>query len=96
MRRKWIICFTSLESVLICFFLCLFFKSADASQPKAIRMAGSSRLDNQSEKDLIEEPFFSTLDIILLGSLLIAAAWWLFRRNKQEEYTPSTKSYSIQ
>ena len=67
-----------------------------ASQPKAIRMAGSPVLDNEERTEVLEEPLFSTLDIILLSALLLAALWWLMRRNKQEEYTPVTKSYSIQ
>ncbi|XP_043272272.1 NADPH--cytochrome P450 reductase isoform X2 [Venturia canescens] len=43
-----------------------------------------------------EEPLFSSLDIVLLSALLFAAIWWLMRRNKNDDFTPSTKSYSIQ
>lgn len=68
--------------------------TADASQPKAVRMA--SLPETTSETTVSEEPLFSPLDIVLLTALLIAALWWLFKRNKQEEYTSATKSYTIQ
>ncbi|XP_011883330.1 PREDICTED: NADPH--cytochrome P450 reductase isoform X1 [Vollenhovia emeryi] len=68
--------------------------TADASQPKAIRMAGSS--GSESGPDAHDEPFFSVLDILLVASLLVATAWWLLRRRKQEDLTPAPKSYSIQ
>lgn len=58
-------------------------------------MAGSPILESAEQMETVEEPFFSTLDIILLGALLLAAAWWLLRR-KQEDPTPTVKSYSIQ
>lgn len=77
------------------FFFC-FLQTADASQPQAVRMAGSPALENEERMDIPNEPLFSTLDIVLLSTLLLAALWWLMRRNKQEEYTPVTKSYSIQ
>nr|NP_001351901.1 NADPH--cytochrome P450 reductase 2 [Orussus abietinus] len=70
--------------------------TADATQPKAIRMAGSSVLEEADGAEVFEEPFFSTLDIVLLGALLLAALWWLMRRNKQDDFPPSTKSYTIQ
>lgn len=77
-------------------FLILRSQTVDASQSKAIRMAGSPVLENEDRTEILDEPLFSTLDIILLGALLAAALWWLMRRNKQEEYTPAAKSYSIQ
>lgn len=69
--------------------------AAAATQPKAVRMAESPVLPETSDGDVVE-PMFSTLDLILLGVLLAAAVWWLMRRNKQEEYTSVTKSYTIQ
>lgn len=68
-------------------------QTADASQPKAIRMAGSS--ESESGPEALDEPFFSVLDIVLVVSLFLAAAWWLLKRRKEEE-APSSKSYSIQ
>ncbi|CAL7941894.1 unnamed protein product [Xylocopa violacea] len=70
--------------------------TAGASQPKAIRMASPPVLENEDRTEVLDEPLFSTLDIILLSALLLTALWWLMRRNKHEEYTPITKSYSIQ
>ncbi|XP_015598428.1 NADPH--cytochrome P450 reductase isoform X2 [Cephus cinctus] len=69
---------------------------ADASQPKAVRMSGSPVLDEQESVEVFDEALFSTLDIVLLGALLLAAGWWLLRRNKQENLPAPTKSYSIQ
>lgn len=46
--------------------------------------------------EVLEESMFSTLDIVLVLILLVATLWWLFRRNRQEEYTSATKSYTIQ
>ncbi|XP_011306347.1 NADPH--cytochrome P450 reductase isoform X1 [Fopius arisanus] len=69
--------------------------TADASLPKAVRMSSSPVL-GEERAELVDEPLFSTLDIVLLGALLLAGIWYLMRRNKQEDYTPSTKSYSIQ
>ncbi|OXU28241.1 hypothetical protein TSAR_010767 [Trichomalopsis sarcophagae] len=60
-------------------------------------MSGSPVLpDGQDSGEIVDEPMFSTLDMILLGFLLLVAAWWLLKRNKQEEYTSATKSYTIQ
>lgn len=70
--------------------------TASASQPKAVRMAGSPVLENEDEVEFLDEPLFSVLDIVLLSALLLAAIWWLMRRNKQDDYTAATKSYSIQ
>ncbi|XP_011700668.1 PREDICTED: NADPH--cytochrome P450 reductase isoform X1 [Wasmannia auropunctata] len=67
---------------------------ADASQPKAIRMPGSS--EGESGQEAQDEPFFSILDILLVASLFLAAAWWLLKRRKREELSPAPKSYSIQ
>lgn len=70
-------------------------QTADASQPKAIRMAGSS--ENESCPAAYDEPaFFSILDIALIVCLFLGAAWWLLRKKKQEDLTPATKSYTIQ
>lgn len=69
---------------------------ADASQPKAVRMGGSPVIENENKMETVDESSYSTLDILLLGTLLLAAIWWLMRRNKQEDYTPAVKSYSIQ
>lgn len=69
---------------------------ADASQPKAVRMGGSPIIENENKMETVDESSYSTLDILLLGTLLLAAMWWLMRRNKQEDYTPAVKSYSIQ
>ncbi|KAG5683647.1 hypothetical protein PVAND_012918 [Polypedilum vanderplanki] len=41
------------------------------------------------------EPFFSMLDFVLLGVLLIGAGWWLLK-NKKKEPPAAVKSYSIQ
>ncbi|XP_025995735.1 NADPH--cytochrome P450 reductase-like isoform X2 [Solenopsis invicta] len=68
--------------------------TADASQPKAIRMPGSSESENEPEA--LDEPLFAILDIVLIASLLLVAAWWLFKRTKREDLTQVTKSYSIQ
>lgn len=68
--------------------------SVDASQPKAIRMPGSS--ESESGPEALDEPLFSVLDIVLVVSLFLAAAWWLLKRRKQDDLTPATKSYSIQ
>ncbi|XP_043473063.1 NADPH--cytochrome P450 reductase isoform X1 [Leptopilina heterotoma] len=70
--------------------------SVDASQPKAIRMAGPPILEETDSTNIASEPFLSTYDIALLVILVLTGLWWLMRRNKQDEYTPSTKSYSIQ
>ena len=72
------------------------FQTVDASQPKAVRMAGSPVLEDDNSAEVVDEPFISTLDIVLLAVLILAGLWWLLKRNKQDEYTPSTKSYSIQ
>ena len=65
--------------------------------PKAVRMSSSPVLPDAADGiEVMEEPMFSTLDLVLLGALLLAAVLWLLRRNKQEEYTATTKSYSIQ
>ncbi|XP_015598429.1 NADPH--cytochrome P450 reductase isoform X3 [Cephus cinctus] len=59
-------------------------------------MSGSPVLDEQESVEVFDEALFSTLDIVLLGALLLAAGWWLLRRNKQENLPAPTKSYSIQ
>jgi hypothetical protein len=68
----------------------------DASQPKAVRMAGSPLLENDDGTEVSDESFFSILDILLLGGLFVAAIWYLVKRSKREESIPTTKSYSIQ
>jgi len=68
----------------------------DASQPKAVRMAGSPLLENDDGTEVSDESFFSVLDILLLGGLFVAAIWYLVKRSKREESIPTTKSYSIQ
>ncbi|XP_018364415.1 PREDICTED: NADPH--cytochrome P450 reductase [Trachymyrmex cornetzi] len=68
--------------------------TVDASQPKAIRMAGSA--ESESGPEAHDESFFGILDIALVVGLFLAAAWWLLKRRKREELTPTTKSYSIQ
>ncbi|KAH0951974.1 hypothetical protein HN011_004798 [Eciton burchellii] len=70
--------------------------SVDASQPKAVRMAGSPLLENDDGTEVSDESFFSILDILLLGGLFVAAIWYLVKRSKREESIPTTKSYSIQ
>ena len=42
-----------------------------------------------------DEPFFGTVDIILLVALFIGAIYYLLFRNKKEE-KPPTRSYAIQ
>lgn len=74
----------------------LCFQIVDASQPKAIRMAGPPVLEGTDNAEIINEPFFSTYDIALIIVLILTGMWWLMRRNKEDEYTTSTKSYSIQ
>ncbi|KAI4503415.1 hypothetical protein M0802_001637 [Mischocyttarus mexicanus] len=69
---------------------------ADASQPKAVRMAGSSVLENENRTDTLDDTSYTILDILLLVIILLAGLWWLIRRNKPEEFSPPTKSYSIQ
>ncbi|XP_033224319.1 NADPH--cytochrome P450 reductase isoform X5 [Belonocnema kinseyi] len=68
----------------------------DALQPKAVRMAGSPVLEDTDNTEILDESFLSTLDIALLAVLILTGLWWLMKRNKQDEYAPSTKSYSIQ
>ncbi|XP_046741099.1 NADPH--cytochrome P450 reductase isoform X1 [Diprion similis] len=71
--------------------------TADASQPKAIRMGGTPVFENGEGTEVVVEPLFSTFDIVLLGALLLAAVWWYMRSNRQDaEETLTTKSYSIQ
>uniref|UniRef100_A0A348G635 NADPH--cytochrome P450 reductase n=1 Tax=Odontomachus monticola TaxID=613454 RepID=A0A348G635_ODOMO len=72
--------------------------TVDASQPKAIRMAGSPILEDESGLEEVNESSFSTLDLLLLGALLVGAIWYLlWRRSKREDdNTPAPKSYSIQ
>lgn len=68
--------------------------TVDASQPKAVRMAGSPVLE-ETGPETSDESFFGLVDILLLSGLCVAAIWYILRRNKQEP-TPTTKSYSIQ
>ncbi|XP_024882991.1 NADPH--cytochrome P450 reductase-like [Temnothorax curvispinosus] len=68
--------------------------TADASQPKAIRMAGSP--ESGSGTEAYDETYFSVLDVLLVVGLFVAAAWWLLRRRKRDALTPAPKSYSIQ
>ncbi|XP_029659930.1 NADPH--cytochrome P450 reductase isoform X1 [Formica exsecta] len=70
--------------------------TVDASHPKAIRMAGSPKLENETKPETGDEPFFSVLDILLLGSLLVVTIWYILRKTRREEPAPSPKSYSIQ
>lgn len=43
-----------------------------------------------------DEPFLGTVDIILLGALLVGGIYWVFfKRNKKDE-KPVTRSYAIQ
>ncbi|XP_011134999.1 NADPH--cytochrome P450 reductase isoform X1 [Harpegnathos saltator] len=75
--------------------------TVDASQPKAIRMAGSPVLENESgleEDDQSILSMLSSLDFLLLGLLIAVAAWYsIWRRSRQEDHNiPGPKSYSIQ
>ncbi|XP_050457452.1 NADPH--cytochrome P450 reductase isoform X3 [Cataglyphis hispanica] len=72
--------------------------TADASHPKAIRMAGSPKLEDETKSETSDElvPFFSVLDILLLGSLFAVAIWYILKKTRREEPIPSPKSYSIQ
>lgn len=58
-------------------------------------MSDSGREDGTDPGDSIFSSF-STLDIALLTALLVSAIWYILRKTKQDEYKPSTKSYSIQ
>ena len=58
-------------------------------------MAGSPVLPEPEVTEVVEEPLFSYLDIILLVALAVAGLWWLFKRNKKEEFTADAKSYTI-
>ncbi|XP_066601720.1 NADPH--cytochrome P450 reductase [Prorops nasuta] len=70
--------------------------TADATQPEAVIMANSPVIEDESMTRTFDEPLFSTLDIVLLATLFLAALWWLLRRNKQEDFTSNSKSYVIQ
>ncbi|RLU18700.1 hypothetical protein DMN91_009057 [Ooceraea biroi] len=69
--------------------------TADASQPKAVRMAESPVLGGEEGTEISDESFFTYLDILLFVGLFMAAIWYL-RRSRREEPIPTTKSYSIQ
>lgn len=44
-----------------------------------------------------EDPLFSLVDIVLLGALVVAGAWWLLKnKKKSESLSTATRSYTIQ
>jgi len=47
-------------------------------------------------EQLIEEPMFGVLDVVLLVSLLGIGGWWLLKNRQQPEDSSTIKSYSIQ
>ncbi|XP_011170563.2 NADPH--cytochrome P450 reductase-like [Solenopsis invicta] len=56
-----------------------------------MKMSGSSKSENE-----LETIYESLLNIMLVASLLLVAARWLFKTTKREDLMPATKSYSIQ
>ncbi|CAB0037625.1 unnamed protein product [Trichogramma brassicae] len=71
--------------------------TAEASQPKAVKIMSSPVLPNMDGAEAeMSEPLFSILDLLLLGSLLFGALWWLLRRKKDSSPSNAAKSYSIQ
>ncbi|KAG8042739.1 hypothetical protein G9C98_005379 [Cotesia typhae] len=44
----------------------------------------------------VSSSYFSTLDLGLLGILLLVAGWYVFKKSKHDDLPPASKSYSIQ
>ncbi|XP_034946234.1 NADPH--cytochrome P450 reductase isoform X1 [Chelonus insularis] len=71
--------------------------TAEASQPKAVRMTNPPVLDGEEKPELAESfTSVSSLDVLLLCGLLVFALWYLIRKNQRTENVPAAKSYSIQ
>lgn len=83
----------ALKSMITVFLL----QTADASQPKAVRMAGSPLLEDGSDSELLDKSSISFLDA-LMAIVIVWGTVWLFRRWRQrgEDSVPAPKSYSIQ
>ncbi|KAK0083960.1 hypothetical protein PV325_007857 [Microctonus aethiopoides] len=69
--------------------------TADAVS-QVVKMENSPVHGEENHIEFAEESLFTTLDVVLLGALLLVGFWYLLRRNKPDEYKPTTKSYSIQ
>ncbi|XP_044585707.1 NADPH--cytochrome P450 reductase isoform X1 [Cotesia glomerata] len=69
--------------------------TADASQPTAVRMSSTPVYEGEASTE-VSSSYFSTLDLGLLGVLLLVAGWYIFRKSKEDDLPPASKSYSIQ
>jgi hypothetical protein len=47
-------------------------------------------------EQMIEEPMFGVLDVVLLVSLLGLGGWWLFKGRRQPGVSSTDKSYFMQ